>query len=135
MPGAKFLGLDLKDFYLNTKMDRPEFLRMKLDNFPDDVIKQYSLLDKVNAKGFVILHVEKGIYGLPYTGIIAQKLITERLGKHGYTQSDKTPEFWTHEWHPISFTLIVDNFGVKYMGKEHVNHLISVLEEHSKKTG
>ena len=28
-PGAEFLGLDLKDFYLNTPMNRPEFLRMK----------------------------------------------------------------------------------------------------------
>ena len=25
-PGAKFLGLDLKDFYLNTPMEQPEFL-------------------------------------------------------------------------------------------------------------
>ena len=122
--------MDLKDFYLNTPMDRPEFLRMKLDNFPEDVIKQYGLMDKVDAKGFVILRVEKGMYGLPYAGIIAQKLLIERLEKHGYAQSDKTPGFWTHKWRPISFTLIVDDFGVKYVGKEHANHLISVLEEH-----
>ena len=38
-PGAKFLGLDLKDFYLNIPMDRPEFLRMKSENFAEDVIK------------------------------------------------------------------------------------------------
>ena len=28
-PGAKFLELDLKYFYLNTTMERPEYLRMK----------------------------------------------------------------------------------------------------------
>jgi hypothetical protein len=129
-PGAKFLGLDLKDFYLNTPMDRPEFLRMKLDNFPDDVIEQYGLKDKVDEKGFVILRVEKGMYGLPYAGIIAQNLLEERLELHGYTQSDKTPGFWSHKWRPISFTLIVDDFGVKYVGEEHANHLLSVLKEH-----
>ena len=29
-PGAKFLGLDLKDFYLNTPLARPEYPRLKL---------------------------------------------------------------------------------------------------------
>ena len=33
-PNAKFMTLDGKDFYLNTPMDKPEFLRMKLDHFP-----------------------------------------------------------------------------------------------------
>ena len=129
-PGAKFLGLDLKDFYLNTPMDIPEFIRMKLDNFPDDVIEQNNLKEKVDAKGYVILRVEKGMYGLPYAGIIAQKLLEERLEKHDYKQSDTTPGFWTHKWRPISFILIVDDFGVKYVGEEHANHLIAVLSEH-----
>ena len=43
-PGAKFLGLDLKYFYLNTLMDIPEFIHMKLDNFPEDVIKKYNIM-------------------------------------------------------------------------------------------
>ena len=40
-PGEKFLVLEFKDFYLNTPMDRPEFLYIKLSNFPEDVIKHY----------------------------------------------------------------------------------------------
>ena len=79
-PGAKFLESDLKDFYLNTPMKILEFLVcMKLDNFPDDVIKEYNPMENIDAKGFVILRVEKGMYGLPYTGIIAQKPLEERL--------------------------------------------------------
>ena len=57
-PGATFLGLDLKDFYLNKPMDIPEFIRMKLDNFPEDVINENNLMEKVDAKGYVILRVE-----------------------------------------------------------------------------
>ncbi len=34
-----------------------------------------------------------------------------------------------HLTRPISFTLVVDDFGVKYIGKEHVNHLIKCLRE------
>ena len=32
--GARFMGIDIKNFYLNTPMDRSEYLRLKLDNFP-----------------------------------------------------------------------------------------------------
>ena len=49
-PGTKFWGLDLKDFYLNTLMERPEYLRMKLAHFPDDVIDHYKLREKVDKK-------------------------------------------------------------------------------------
>jgi hypothetical protein len=70
------------------------------------------------------------MYGLPQAGIIAQELLEERLKAAGYTQSKFTPGYWKHEWCPISFTLVVDNFGVKYIGKEHVMHLIRELKEH-----
>ena len=70
------------------------------------------------------------MYGLPHAGIIDQKLIEERLEKHGYLQSDKTTGFWKHDTQPISFTVIVDDFGVKYVGKKHANYLISVLKKY-----
>ena len=59
---------------------------------------------------------------------MAQQLLEKRLNKEGYSQSKLTPFFWTHKWRPVSFTLCVDDFGVKYVGKEHTEHLISVLE-------
>ena len=30
-PGAKFMTIDISNFYLNTPMDRYEYMRMKLD--------------------------------------------------------------------------------------------------------
>ena len=36
--GAKFMTIDIKNFYLCTPLKRPEYVKMKLDNFPDDVI-------------------------------------------------------------------------------------------------
>ncbi len=41
---------------------------------------------------------------------------------------------WKHDTRPIQFTLVVDNFGVKYVGKEHAHHLKNTLEEHYKLT-
>ncbi len=53
----------------------------------------------------------------------------KRLHKAWYQQSKITPGYWHHDWHPISFTLIVDDFGVKYINKEDVEHLASVLKQ------
>ena len=36
---------------------------------------------------------------------------------------------WTHDWRPICFSLVVDNFGVKYVGEEYAAHLVSALKE------
>jgi len=129
-PGARFMGLDIKNFYLNTPMDRPEYLKMKLDNFPDDVIEQYGLREKADDRGFVVTRVDKGMYGLPHAGIIAQNLLEKRLNKEGYRQSETTPGYWTHDWRPISFTLVVDDFGVKYVGEQHADHLLNILCQH-----
>ena len=39
-----------------------------------------------------------------------------------------TPGLWKHIHQPIQFTLVVDNFGVKYVGKEHADHLVNFLK-------
>ena len=75
------------------------------------------------------------MYGLPQSGILAHRLLEKRLGDHGYHQSTQTPGFWTHEWRPICFTLVVGDFGVKYVGEEHAKHLESVVKTyHEAKT-
>jgi hypothetical protein len=72
------------------------------------------------------------LYGLPQAGIIPRELLATQLKTAGYTQSKLTPGYWKHEWQPISFTLVVDNFGVKYSRKEHVMHLTNALKKHYK---
>ncbi len=57
------------------------------------------------------------MYGLPQAGIIAQRLLEEHLLKAGYPQSKVTPGYWKHNWQPISFTLVMDDFGIKYTTK------------------
>ena len=38
-----------------------------------------------------------------------------------------TPGIWRHVSHPIAFTLVVDNFGIKYVGNKHAKHLANAL--------
>ena len=66
------------------------------------------------------------MYGLLQARIIAQDLLTKRAG---YRQSKIMPGYWQHDWQPISFTLVVDDFGVKYINKDDVEHLISSLSQ------
>ena len=72
----------------------------------------------------------KGMYGLPQAGLIANELLEKQLNKHGYRQSKLVPGLWKHNTRPIQFTLVVDNFGVKYIGDKHAHHLQKVLEQH-----
>ena len=56
-PNAKFMTLDLKDFYLMTPMKRYEYFWMKLELFPQDVIDLYDLSNKVDHNGNVHFEV------------------------------------------------------------------------------
>jgi hypothetical protein len=69
------------------------------------------------------------MYGLPQAGIISHDLLTKQLNKAGYQQSKIMPGYWQHNWRPISFTLVVDDFGVKYINKDDVEHLMSILKQ------
>ena len=104
-------------------------MRMELKNFPEDVIEHYKLRD-IEKDGKVYVEISKGMYGLPQAGITAQELLDKRLLKHGYKQTQHTPGLWTHKWRPICFSLIVDDFGVKYVGKEHAEHLTKALGDY-----
>ena len=129
-PGAKFCSIDIKNFYLCTPLKRYEYVRMNIRDFPDDVIERYKLNKLVNKDGMVFVEIRRGMYGLPQAGLLSQELLEKRLNKHGYVQSDRTPGLWTHKWRPIQFSLVVDDFGVKYVGEENLTHLVNILKEH-----
>jgi len=76
---------------------------------------------------WIYIEIQKGAYGLPKTGILANELLEKRLQLAGYYQSSTTPGQWQHKWRPIMFALVVNDFGVEYVGLEHVKHLTDTL--------
>eukprot|EP00804_Cyclotella_cryptica_P020760 CCRYP_016596-RA/>CCRYP_016596-RA protein AED:0.37 eAED:0.37 QI:0/-1/0/1/-1/1/1/0/339 len=126
------MTIDIKDFYLNTPMAHPEYMQLKLSDIPDHIIALYKLDTLATPDGYVYVLIQKGMYGLPQAGIIAQQLLEKRLAIKGYRQSSITPGFWNHDWRPISFTLCVNDFDVKYVGINHAHHLLQTLNEHYK---
>jgi hypothetical protein len=125
--GAKCVCFDVTNFYLGTPMESFEYMRIPIKLIPQVIIVQYNLLLLV-SDGHVYIEVQKGMYGLPQAGIITSQLLARRLAIHGYHQTKFTPGLWRRVTRPIQFTLVVDDFGVKYVGKEHAQHLVDALE-------
>jgi len=68
------------------------------------------------------------MYGLPAAGKLSNDLLVKRMSKAGYHPCQYTPGLWKHVWRPVTFTLVVDDFGIKFVGDEHANHLKKTLE-------
>jgi len=64
---ARFAAADIKDFYLNTTMERYKYMAIPLADIPETIIKQYNLLEKAH-NGMVYVEIRKGMYGLPQAG-------------------------------------------------------------------
>lgn len=126
-PGARFACFDIKNFYLGTPLDRPEYVRIQLAVIPDEVINEYNLTTLAH-NGWVYFEITKGVYGLKQAGKLANDLLTQRLARHGYYQCATTPGLWRHKWRPVVFTLIVDDFGIEYVDRRHAEHLLTALQ-------
>ena len=108
--GAKFMTLYISNFYLMTPLKRPEYICVKLANKPQEIIDEYKLRDKATPDGSIHIEANKGMYGLPHAGLLANELLEKCLNENGYRQSKLVPGLWKHDWRPIQFTLVVADF-------------------------
>ena len=127
MPNAKYMCLDIKFFYLIAALEYFEYMKIPLNLFPEWTKKQYNL-DKLAFDGWVYIEMWCVVWGLPQAGIRANKHLRRKLAPFGYSESVNTLGLWTHKSCPISFTLVVNNFGVKYVPQEDVDHLITSIK-------
>jgi hypothetical protein len=67
------------------------------------------------------------MYGLKQAGLLVNQLLQTRLAPFGYYPAWHTLGLWLHKTRPISFTLVVDDFAVKYLGRQHAEHLRNAL--------
>ena len=126
-PDGKFMSIDLKDFYLQHDLDRPEFMKVPISKIPDNTIRVFQLDKYKDNKNFVYFRIKRAIYGLPQAAILSRNALVKLLNQHEYYESDGTIGLFTHATRPLAFTLVVDDIGVKYVDKADVEHLISAL--------
>jgi hypothetical protein len=96
-------------------------MKMLLSRFPEEIIRKYNL-NVLTVDGWVYIEIRKGMYGMKQSGLLANQLIQTRLATFGYHPA-RIPGLWLHKTRPISFTLVVDDFAVKYVRKHHAEHL------------
>ena len=48
--GAKFMRINISNFYLNTPLPRFDYLKLKLSDIPQEVIDEYKLNEKANEE-------------------------------------------------------------------------------------
>ena len=125
--GSRFMTIDIKDYYLKTPMARPEYIRLRLSQLPPDIQSTYNLAQFVHNDS-VLFEVTQTMYGLPQAGILSQQRLIAHLATSGYHQCPRTPCLFRHVANGITFTLVVDDFGVKYTSDTSVHHLIACLQ-------
>ena len=69
------------------------------------------------------------MYGLVQAGIISHTALKKHLQPFGYEPTPITTVLWHHNNNGIIFTLVEDNFGIKYQRKKYALHLIHALKE------
>jgi hypothetical protein len=122
------LSLTSRIFNLNTPLRQFEYMVINLSLLPQETIEKYDLLE-LSQDVKVYIKIQKGMYGLPQAGILANELLQRNLAKDGYRPTQYTHGLWTHDTRPISFSLVVDDFRVKYVGQEHAEHLMACIKK------
>ena len=77
--GAQFMTMDISNFYLMTPLARPEYIRVKLSDIPDEIIAEYNLKAKATKDGSVHIVANRGMYGLPQSGLLANQLLGKKV--------------------------------------------------------
>ena len=127
IPGAKYGTSDITNFYLGTLLYIYEYTRINIHDIPDETIKQYNVISLVH-NGVVIVEIHKKMYGLPEVEILFNNRLQKYLREHGYVVVSHNPGLFRHVTRPVSFTLVVDDFGIKYVNKCDWDHLLYVLK-------
>jgi hypothetical protein len=129
---ALYMCLNIGNFYLMAALEYFEYMQIPLALFPIWIVEQYDLKKHVLNK-FAHLEMRRAIWDLPQVGILANKQLRWKLAPFGYYECVNTPGLWYLVLRPISSTLVVDDFGVKYVGQEHADHLIASIRSTYKK--
>jgi hypothetical protein len=97
---------------------------INLSSLPQEIINKYDWIE-LSKDRKVYIEIQKGMYRLRQAGILTNKLLQRNLAKDGYRPTQHTHGLWTHGTRPIAFSVVVDDLGVKYVGREHAEHLIA----------
>ena len=121
----QWMTIDIKDYYLGTPLTRSEYIRIPIRMIPHKTMDTHTLRSFIDHQS-ILFEVTKGLYGLPQAGLLAQQRLIAHFAIHGYHET-RTPRLFRHVSNGTDFTLVVDDFGIKYSTKQGAQHLIDTL--------
>jgi hypothetical protein len=125
---ANLCTADIGDFYLGSTLEHEEYMWLTKVQVPDDIIAKYG--DRIKWCGDkTMVRIVKGLYGLPQAGRLAHEKVSILLAKHDYHVCPNTPCLFAHATNGVKFTLVVDDFAIKYGDKATVEHLFAAIRE------
>ncbi len=69
---ARYICLDIKNFYLTATLEYYEYMWIPLSYFPEWTIEQYKLLEHVYNR-YMYIEMQRAVWGLPQAGLLANK--------------------------------------------------------------
>ena len=75
------------------------------------------------------MEISKGIYGLPQAGKLSQDRLVQHLAANEYIQCANTSCLFVHKTNGVAFTLVVDDFLIKFKERQSADHLLNSLRE------
>ena len=126
--GARYCTGDLKDFFLVSDMLVYQYMRIHRRYVTPEIIAEYDLTDDFfDSKGYLYVEIRKGMYGLKEAAILAYDQLKAHLAPFGYFPVPHTPGLWRHTDRRTTFTLAVDDFGIKFFAQSDADHLFAAL--------
>ncbi len=108
--------IDIVDYYLGALLPSPESVRINVSSISLPTLTKLGLLPFLrhsHGKPFLFCDVLKAVPGLPQSGLLSQLRLISLLIQHGFSETS-TPMLFRHHTHSTAFTLVVDDFLVRY---------------------
>ena len=111
-----------------SSLEQPEWINIPIKNIPLSLLEEHNLIQFISDE-HILCRVDGTMYGHPVAGRLANADLVKHLAVHGYVQDANVPCMFAHVTAPISFSLVVDDFGIKYVHDSDLATLCSALRE------
>ena len=99
-----------------------EYMWLPFKLIPKEIVDQYNLQDKVTSGGLLYIKIRKWC-------ILSYEKLTDHLALSGYHPTPLTHGLWTQKTRKIKFSLVIDDFRIKYEDKANAKHLLQTLHK------
>jgi hypothetical protein len=125
---AAMMTMDIKNYYIRTPLSRFEYMKLLLSCYTEEIVQKYNL-NASAVSSWVYIEIRKGMYRLKEVRLLANQVLQTCVSSLWYYPERHTLALWLDKTHPISFTLAMDDFLVKYVDRRHAEHVQKALSQ------